>query len=258
VETTELPVHEEEWQSLFLGESPDIQDEGDTSNRDSAGEAVKPVLRLRGGCRLRDECRVGNIDEDDLSSHGSTPSMHEGVSCDDDEGVMSCHSGTPSVYEGDSSDEDVSVDSIADAPPTLVEDVDSSDDKSSECDVYEERTMMIADERVIYLQTNVSWDEDECMGQSERQTTLQWSVSQKFFDADGLRSDRVLKREARLQKILKEGLSYDLFCQRWYPWLASLSHEEHLEDKESAESIEMVNLNTKETPTPPSTPHGNS
>ena len=96
------------------------------------------------------------------------------------------------------------------------------------------------------------------MGQSERQTTLQWSVSRKFFDADGLRSDRVLKREDRLQEILKEGLSYDLFCQRWYPWLASLSHEEHLQDKDSAESIEMVNLNTKETPTPPSTPHGNS
>ena len=68
----------------------------------------------------------------------------------------------------------------------------------------------------------------------------------------------MLKREARLQEILKEGISYDLFCQRWYPWLASLSHEEHLEDKESAESIEMVNLNTKETPTPTSTPHGNS
>ena len=62
---------------------------------------------------------------------------------------MSCHSGMPSVYEGDSSDEDASVDSIADAPPTSVEDVDSSDDESSECDVSEERTMMIADERVI-------------------------------------------------------------------------------------------------------------
>ena len=54
VESTELPVHEEEWQSLSLGESPDIQDEGDTSTRDSVGEAVKPVLRLRGGCRLSD------------------------------------------------------------------------------------------------------------------------------------------------------------------------------------------------------------
>ena len=37
VETTELPEHEEEWQSLFLAESSDIQDEGDTSTRDSAG-----------------------------------------------------------------------------------------------------------------------------------------------------------------------------------------------------------------------------
>ena len=65
------------------------------------------------------------------------------------------------------------------------------------------------------LKTNASWDEDGCMGQSERQTTLQWSVSREFFDADGLRPDRVLKRETRLQEILKEGLSYDLFCQRW-------------------------------------------
>ena len=74
--------------------------------------------------------------------------MREGVSCDDDEGVMSCHSGTPLIYEGDSSDEDTSVEAIADALPTLVNDVDSSDDERSECDAYEERTMMIGDERV--------------------------------------------------------------------------------------------------------------
>ena len=65
------------------------------------------------------------------------------------------------------------------------------------------------------LKTNASWDKDECMGQSERLTTLQWSVSREFFDSDGLRPDRVLKRETRLQEILKQGLSYDLFCQRW-------------------------------------------
>ena len=51
------------------------------------------------------------------------------------------------------------------------------------------------------LKTNASWDEDECMGQSERQAMLQRSVSQEIFDADGLRPDRVLKREARLQEI---------------------------------------------------------
>ena len=38
LESTELPLHEEEWQSLSPGESPDIQDEGDTSTRDSAGK----------------------------------------------------------------------------------------------------------------------------------------------------------------------------------------------------------------------------
>ena len=108
------------------------------------------------------------------------------------------------------------------------------------------------------LKTNASWDEDECVSQSERQTTLLRSVSREFFDADGLRPDRVLKRDTRLQEILKEGLSYDVFCGRWYPWLASLCHEEYLEDKESAESIEMVNLSTKESPTPPSTTQGNS
>ena len=108
------------------------------------------------------------------------------------------------------------------------------------------------------LKTNASWDKDECMGQSERLTTLQWSVSREFFDADGLRADRVLKREIRLQEILKQGLSYDVFCGRWYPWLASLCHEEYLEDKESAEPIEMVNLSTKATPTSPSTTQGNS
>jgi hypothetical protein len=108
------------------------------------------------------------------------------------------------------------------------------------------------------LKTNASWDEDECMAQSERQATLQRSVSRECFDADSLRPDRVLKREARLQEIFKEGLSYDLICQRWYPRLASLSHEEHLEDKELAESIEMVNLNIYVTSTPLTTPYGNS
>ena len=93
------------------------------------------------------------------------------------------------------------------------------------------------------LKTNASWDEDECMGQSERQAILQRSVSRECFDADGLRPDRVLKRETMLQEILKEKLSYDLFCQRWYPWLASQSHEEHMEDKKSAESIEGVSSN---------------
>ena len=96
------------------------------------------------------------------------------------------------------------------------------------------------------------------MGQSERQATLQWFFSREFIDADGLRPDRVLKRKIRLQEILKQGLSYDVFCGRWYPWLASLCHEEYREDKESAESIEMVNLSTKESPTPPSTTQGNS
>ena len=65
------------------------------------------------------------------------------------------------------------------------------------------------------LKPNASLDKDECMGQSERLTTPQWSVSREFLDADGLRPDRVLKRETRLQEILKQGLSYDLFCQRW-------------------------------------------
>ena len=67
------------------------------------------------------------------------------------------------------------------------------------------------------LKTNASWEDGECMGQSERQATLQRSVSREFFDADRLRPDRVLKREIRLQEILKQGLSYDVFCKRWYP-----------------------------------------
>ena len=53
------------------------------------------------------------------------------------------------------------------------------------------------------LKINAFWDEDECMGHSERQAMLQRSVNREFFDADGLRSDRVLKRETRLQEILK-------------------------------------------------------
>jgi hypothetical protein len=45
------------------------------------------------------------------------------------------------------------------------------------------------------LKTNASWDEDECMGQSERQAMLQGSISRECFDADGWRPDRVPNRK---------------------------------------------------------------
>ena len=48
--------------------SPDTnQDEGDTSTRASAGDAVKPVLCPIGGCRFGDGNIVCSDDEDALS-----------------------------------------------------------------------------------------------------------------------------------------------------------------------------------------------
>jgi hypothetical protein len=67
------------------------------------------------------------------------------------------------------------------------------------------------DTEVNDLKTNAFWDEVKCMAQSENIAMLQRSVSRGFFDADSLRPDWVLKRETMLQKILKEGLTYDLF-----------------------------------------------
>ena len=48
-----------------------------------------------------------------------------------------------------------------------MDDVDSSDDESSECDAYEERTMMIGDERV-HVSTSIldDWDERRYAHQS--------------------------------------------------------------------------------------------
>ena len=50
-EPTEPNLVGEDAQNLFLRESPDIQDGGDTSTLtcESVGDATKPVLRLRGG-----------------------------------------------------------------------------------------------------------------------------------------------------------------------------------------------------------------
>ena len=52
MESTELRGHRGEQQCLSLGSSPDIAQDGDTSTLESAsaGDAVKLILCLLGGC----------------------------------------------------------------------------------------------------------------------------------------------------------------------------------------------------------------
>ena len=69
-DSTELCGHWGEAERLPIGASSDTnQDEGDTSTRESAsaGDAVKPVLCPRGGCRFGDGNIVCSDDEDALS-----------------------------------------------------------------------------------------------------------------------------------------------------------------------------------------------
>ena len=66
----ELRGRRSEVERLPIGASPDTnQDEGDTSTRESAsaGDAVKPVLCSRGGCRYGDGSSVCGDNEDALS-----------------------------------------------------------------------------------------------------------------------------------------------------------------------------------------------
>ena len=76
MESTELCGHWGEAERLPIGASSDTnQDKGDTSTRESAsaGDAVKPALCPRGGCRFGDGNIACSDDEDALSK--SQPSV---------------------------------------------------------------------------------------------------------------------------------------------------------------------------------------
>ena len=124
MESTELRGHKGEAERLPIGVTPDTnQDEGDTSTRESAsaGDAVKPVLCPRGGCRFGDGGSVCSDDEDALSK--SQPSVYEDNRCGDDDNL------------GD-----------VDRPSGMVVDNKSKEDESMQGDV-----MLVGDETVYML-----------------------------------------------------------------------------------------------------------
>ena len=61
----------------------------------------------------------------------------------------------------------------------------------------------------------------------ESRTKIKTIVLQQFFDAEGMSTDRVLKRERNLKELLRRGKSFEVFCNNWLTWLVQQ------EDKES-------------------------
>jgi hypothetical protein len=168
-EPTEPNLVGEDAQNLFLGESPDISDGGDTSTLtcENVGDATKPVLRLRGGGSyttegesLYDQC---SDDEESVSSSSSHSSMPAACYCDsssiDDDSVND----GPGTASGINDDYSLAV--FAEEPPTLVDDAssdsqsDNGDDdfgNSHESESYPSDAGNCWDERA-YLVTPVTW-----------------------------------------------------------------------------------------------------
>ena len=60
----------------------------------------------------------------------------------------------------------------------------------------------------------------------ERRAEIEKIVLQQFFDAEGMSTDRVLKRERKLKELLRRGKMFEVFCNDWLTWLVQQEDEE--------------------------------
>ena len=60
----------------------------------------------------------------------------------------------------------------------------------------------------------------------ERRAEIKTIVLQHFFDAEGMSTDRVLKRERKLKELLRRGKMFEVFCNDWLTWLVQQEDEE--------------------------------
>jgi hypothetical protein len=49
----------------------------------------------------------------------------------------------------------------------------------------------------------------------EHRTEIETIVLQQFFNAEGMSTDRVLKRERNIKELLRRGKSFEVFCNDW-------------------------------------------
>ena len=80
----------------------------------------------------------------------------------------------------------------------------------------------------------------------ERRAEIEAIVLQQFFDAEGMSTDRVLKRERKLKDLLRSGKSFEVFCSDWFTWLVQQQDEESKLDMQTNSSV-----HTEATSTPP-------
>ena len=79
----------------------------------------------------------------------------------------------------------------------------------------------------------------------ERRAEIEAIVLQQFFDAEGMSTDRVLKRERKLKDLLRSGKSFEVFCSDWFTWLVQQQDEESKLDMQTNSS---VHTEAKSTP----------
>jgi hypothetical protein len=80
----------------------------------------------------------------------------------------------------------------------------------------------------------------------ERRAEIETMVQQQFFDAEGMSTDRLLKRERKLKELLRRGKSSEAFCKDWLMWLVQQEDEESKCDMQTNSSHQ-----TEATSTPP-------
>ena len=80
----------------------------------------------------------------------------------------------------------------------------------------------------------------------ERRAEIVAIVLQQFFDAEGMSTDRVLKRERKLKDLLRSGKLFEVFCSDWFTWLVQQQDEESKLDMQTNSSVQ-----TETTSTPP-------
>jgi len=80
----------------------------------------------------------------------------------------------------------------------------------------------------------------------EHRAEIEKIVLQQFFDAEGMSTDRVLKRERKLKELLRRGMMFECFCNYWLTWLVQQEDEERKYDLQTNSSHQ-----TEDTSTPP-------
>jgi hypothetical protein len=80
----------------------------------------------------------------------------------------------------------------------------------------------------------------------ELRAKIEAIVLQQFFDAEGMSTDRVLKRERKLKELLRRGKMFEVFCNDWLTWLVQQEDEESKCDMQTNSSHQ-----SEATSTPP-------